>query len=267
LRKKKITEKYLMESTVGIFSRRDDALAVARKLESSLGFAENNLVVLSPGVATSDVEAIPSEDAEQPGMGKALGGVVGGAAGLGAGAMIASLLIPAIGPILMITFGAALGMGGAVAGASAGGALEEVWSHGVPKDEVFFYEQALRQGRTVLVALSDNAEQLDAGRRLMKAFGVISLDAAREEWWIGLRDAERTANTDPMEFKIGKEIFRRGFEAALEPESRGQTFDKTKQYLRTRYPNDVDDVMFRQGFERGREYYEQIERAISTRGK
>ena len=68
-----------METAVGIFASREDALSVARKLESSLGFADKNLVVLSPGAATSDVETIPSEDAEQPGMGKALGGVVGSA--------------------------------------------------------------------------------------------------------------------------------------------------------------------------------------------
>jgi hypothetical protein len=244
-----------METAVGIFASREDALSVARKLESSLGFADKNLVVLSPGAATSDVEAIPSEDAEQPGMGKALGGVVGGAAGLGAGALIASLLMPGVGPILMMTLGTAVGVGGAVAGASAGGALEEIWSHGVPKDEIFFYEQALRQGRTVLVALSDKTAQLEAGRKLMRESGAISLDAAREEWWIGLRDAERTAYS---ELEIREQMFRRGFEAALEPENRGHPFEKTRDYLRTRYPNDVDDVIFRQGFERGRQYYDQI---------
>ena len=247
-----------METTVGIFVSREDALSVADRLESSLGFEETNLVILSPGATKSDVEAIPSEDGEQPGMGRALGGVVGGAAGLGAGAMIANLLMPGVGPILMMTLGAAVGVGGAVAGASAGDALEEVWSHGVPKDEIFFYEQALRQGRTLLVALSENAEQLEAGRKLMKESGAIALDAAREQWWIGLRDAERTAYSEPMEFEIREEVFRRGFEAALEAENRGQSFEKTEQYLRTYYPNDVDDVVFRQGFERGRRYYEEI---------
>jgi hypothetical protein len=247
-----------METTVGIFGSRENALSAVDKLESSLGFEEQNLIILSPGAAKSDIEAIPSEDGEQPGMGKALGGVVGGAAGLGAGAMIANFLMPGVGPILIMTLGAAVGVGGAVAGASAGDALEEVWSHGVPKDEIFFYERALRQGRTLLVALSENAEQLEAGRKLMKESGAMALDAAREKWWIGLRDAERTAYSEPMEFENREELFRRGFEAALEPENRGQSFEKTEQYLRTHYPNDVDDVAFRQGFERGRRYYEDI---------
>jgi hypothetical protein len=249
-----------METIVGIFARREDALSVARRLESSLDFEAKNLIILSGGAARSDVEAIPTEDGEQPGMGKALGGVVGGAAGLGAGAMIASLLLPGVGPILTITFGAALGVGGAAAGASAGGALEDIWSRGVPKDEIFFYENALRQGRTVLVALSENPDQLEAGRNVMKSSGAEAVDAAREKWWIGLKDAERIAYQEPIEFETREEMFRRGFEAALEPEIRGQSFKQIKDYLQKRYPKDVEDVTFRQGFERGRHYYDQVAR-------
>jgi hypothetical protein len=251
----------IVETIVGIFARREDALSAARRLQSSLGFEGKNLIILSPGAAKADVEAIPSEDAEQPGMGKALGGVVGGAAGLGAGALIASLLMPGVGSILAISFGAAVGIGGAAAGAAAGGALEEVWTNGVPKDEVFFYENALRQDRTVLVALSENADQLESGRHVVEASGAEALDAAREKWWIGLRDAERTAYTEPTEFETQEEVFRRGFEAALEPEIRGRSFEKIKDYLQKHYPDDVEDVNFRRGVERGRQYYEKLSRA------
>jgi hypothetical protein len=243
---------------VGIFMMREDAVSAARRLES-LGFEGKNLIIVSPGAAKSDVDTVPSEDAEQPGMGKALGGVVGGAAGLGAGVVIASLLMPGIGPVLAMTFGAAAGgIGGAVVGSAVGGALEEVWTNGVPKDEVFFYEDALRQGRTVLVALSEDAAQLESGREVIKEAGAEALDAAREKWWIGLRDAERIAYSKPADFDIREEIFRRGFEAALEPEMRGRSLEETKGYLQKRYPDDVDDVTFRHGFERGRQYYEKI---------
>jgi hypothetical protein len=247
-----------VKTIVGIFTMREDAVIAARRLES-LGFEGKNLIIVSPDAAKSDVEAVPSEDAEQPGMGKALGGVVGGAAGLGAGAAIASLLMPVVGPVWTMTFGAAAaGVGGAVVGAAAGGALEEVWTTGVPKDEVFFYEDALRQGRTVFVALSEDAAQLEFGREAIKESGAEALDAAREKWWIGLRDAERIAYAKPADFEIREEIFRRGFEAALEPKIRGRSLEETKGYLQKRYPHDVDDVTFRHGFERGRQYYEKI---------
>lgn len=253
-----------METIVGIFRMREDAMSAARALRS-LGFEEKNLIVLYPDHGKTDMEAVPSEDAEQPGMGKAIGGVVGGAAGLSAGAAIAGLL-PGVGPVLAITFGAiAAGIGGAVAGAAAGGALEEVWTKGVPKDEVFFYEDALRQGRTLLVALSEDTQQLESGRKVIEKSGAESLDAAREKWWIGLQDAEEVDYTKPTDSR--GDVYRRGFEAALEPEIRGQSPEQTKRYMQKRYPDDVDDVNFREGFERGRQYYEKIAQRSSEAHK
>ena len=248
-----------MKTIVGIFRIPEDAASAARELQL-LGFEERNLTILYPDNGKSEVEAVPSEDAEQPGMGKALGGVVGGAAGLGAGAAIAGLLLPGVGPVLAITFGAvAAGIGGAAVGAAAGGALEEVWTKGVPKDEVFFYEDALRQGRALLVALSEDDEQLERGRKIIEKSGAESLDAAREKWWIGLRDADEAVYMGPADFSPA--VFRRGFEAALEPDVRGQSLEEIKGYLRDRYPDDIDNATFRHGFERGRQYYEKIARS------
>ena len=245
-----------METIVGIFLMREDALSAARKLRS-LGFEEKNVIVLCPDHGKTDVEAVPSEDAEQPGMGKTIGGVAGGAAGLNIGAAIGSLLIPGAGPVLAITLGAAaVGIGGAVAGAAVGGALEEAWTKGVPKDEVFFYENALRQGRTLLVALSEDDQQLESGRKVIEKSGAESVDAAREKWWIGLQDAEEAVYAKPADSR--GDVFRRGFEAALEPESRGRSLEQIKGHLQKRHPHDVDDASFRQGFERGRRYYEKI---------
>ena len=50
-----------------------------------------------------------------------------------------------------------------------------------------------------------------------------SLDAAREKWWIGLRDTEET-RYDAAEGDPEKHLFRIGFEAALEPGLRGKSF-------------------------------------------
>lgn len=140
-----------MKTVVGIFKTLQEATQAANLLKSA-GFEGDHVILLSPGAPDVDVEAaVPTEDAEQPGMGKTIGSVVGGAVGLGAGVMIASLLLPGIGTVLAVTFGAAAGgLGGAAAGAAAGGALENVLSIGVPKDEIFFYEDALRQVRETL---------------------------------------------------------------------------------------------------------------------
>ena len=98
-----------MKTVVGIFKARQEA-AQAANLLKSVGFEGENVVLLAPRAPDVDVEAaVPTEDAEQPGIGKAIGSVVGGAVGLGAGAMIANLVLPGIGPVLALMFGAAAG--------------------------------------------------------------------------------------------------------------------------------------------------------------
>ena len=74
------------------------------------------------------------------------------------------------------------GVGGAAAGgAAAGGALEDVLSIGVPKDEIFFYEDALRQGRSVIIGLSERDDQIEAGKSALNRAAAETLDSAREK--------------------------------------------------------------------------------------
>jgi hypothetical protein len=245
-----------VKSVVGIFGTWQEA-AKAANLLRTVGFEGRNVILLSPGASERDVQAaVPTEDAEQPGMGKAIGSVVGGAAGLSAGALLANLLLPGIGPVLAVTFGAAVGgLGGAAAGAAAGGALENLLSMGVPKDEIFFYEDALRQGRSVVVGLSESDDQIEAGHDALRKAGAETLDAAREKWWIGLKDAEEAEYAMPEGFKDVEASYRRGFTAALEPGIRGQSFEAAGEYLQKNYPESCREESFRRGFERGRHYY------------
>ncbi len=53
-------------------------------------------------------------------------------------------------------------------------------SDGLPKDELFVYEDALRQGRTVLIALTEDATQAEAARAALLQAGAESLDTARD---------------------------------------------------------------------------------------
>jgi hypothetical protein len=245
-----------VKSVVGIFGTWQEAAKAANQLRT-VGFEGRNVILLSPGASERDVQAaVPAEDAEQPGMGKALGSVVGGATGLGAGALLANLLLPGIGPVLAVTFGAAVGgLGGAAAGAAAGGALENLLSIGVPKDELFFYEDALRQGRSVVIGLAERDDQIEAGGDALHKAGAETLDAAREKWWIGLKDAEEAVYSKPEGFKDVEETYRRGFSAALEPGIRGRSFEEAAEYLREGYPEFYGEESFRRGFERGQRYY------------
>jgi len=56
---------------------------------------------------------------------------------------------------------AALGTGGAIGGAALGDALDEGMTEGLPKDELFIYEDALRQGRSVVIAFVHPGRQVD----------------------------------------------------------------------------------------------------------
>src|SRR5215467_12333442 len=125
---------------------------------------------LVPGASLDQPEQVPTSETEQPGMGTALGGVVGGAVGASSGMMTAtvlSALVPGIGTVTTIGVAALtlLGLvGGAVAGTVAGGALEDTLANGLPKDELYVYKDALRRGRTVLIALVEDTNQATAAR-------------------------------------------------------------------------------------------------------
>jgi hypothetical protein len=81
-----------------------------------------------------------------------------------------------------------LGVGGTVAGAAGWELLENLLNRKLPKDEMFFSEDVLHQGRTVIVLLSENGDFLAQGRQLMAKCSAESLDPARKKCWIGLYD-------------------------------------------------------------------------------
>jgi hypothetical protein len=244
-----------MGTISGIFNSIKEAEKAFSELQTQAGFRAEDLILLTPQSSTKDLDAVPTEEGEQPGMGSAIGGVVGGAIGLAAGTVVANLVLPGIGTILAVGLGAgALGIGGAVAGAVGGGALENQLSSGLPKDEVFYYEDALRQGRTVVIGTSTDDDVIVKGRRVLERYGAESIDAARDRWWIGVRDAEEE-QYDAGDFKKHENRFRRGFEAALHPECRGKTYDTAAPKLRESHPDIFEDQAFRRGFQRGQEYY------------
>lgn len=250
-----------MRAVAGVFKSAEAARAAAARLFDA-GFTREQVTVLSPGSTEQQVHSVPVSETEQPGMGSAIGGLLGAALGGATGfelGVAATALIPGVGPVLAagIAGAAVLGTGGLIAGAELGGAAEERSTPGLPEDEIFFYEDALRQGRSVVILLADGEEEARRGRQVLANLGAESIDAAREAWWIGLRDAEAEHYRALGRNFIGdQEIYRAGFEAALRRECQGKSVEEAADCLKWWHPKAWDSEPFRRGFERGQRYLE-----------
>src|SRR5580658_10419578 len=169
-----------MKAVTGVFSSQSYALRALAQLRA-LGLTEDRLTLLAPGGADTHEGAIPTVSAEQPGMGKAMGALVGAATGLSGGPLLVAALIPGVGPITVIGLlgGAVVAAAGAGVGAAVGGELENAATEGLPEDEIFVYEDALRKGRSVVIVLADDDVEASLFRELLTAEGAESIDAAR----------------------------------------------------------------------------------------
>ena len=254
-----------MHAVTGIFSSKTDAESAISKLQSQ-GIPSDKLTMLTPGDGHARPADVPTDAAEQPGIGKAIGAVVGAATGISGAALIA--VVPGVGPVTAIgLLGAALlTAAGAGVGAVAGETLDNFLSKGVPEDELFVYEDALRKGHSLVVALSEDGDSASAIRESLTSSGAEAVDAAREQWWIGLRSAEeehysQTGHT----FKDEEKFYRLGFEAALHARTRCLEFDQVSaemssqlEDVQRQYPGVDVETAFTHGYERGREHYQQL---------
>jgi hypothetical protein len=183
-----------MRATSGVFKSRADAERAAWK-QRSIGLREDRITLLVPGQAGKQTNCVPVSAAERPGMGWALGAVMGVAFGLAGGFQLGVVIgvVPAIGPVISVAFlGAAIvGVAGMVVGAMIGSAVDNAMTEGLPEDELFVYEDALRKARSVLLAFPDDAATAESIRKLLTEEGAESIDEARKQWWIGLRSAEQ----------------------------------------------------------------------------
>ena len=255
-----------MEPVVGIFTSRDEAGRAADYLKTA-GISDEHVIVLMPGTPEKDLKAVPTTETESLGLGAALGGVVGGAigaaGGMSLGAAAATMFVPGVGPVIAIgLLGAALlGLGGAAGGAAVGDALDEGLLEGLPKDDLFVYEDALRKGRSVVIAFVSEGRQTDVVRKIFEQAGAEDIDAARENWWLGLRDVEEEQyKTAGRDFKQDELHYRTGFEAALHRKTRGKSYDESTSYLTERYPGVYREEAFRRGYERGRNHGKSLQK-------
>jgi hypothetical protein len=258
-----------MTPTVGIFFDRASAERAVGNLRA-VGLPASSIHVLVPGSEPLAAKVSVSE-AEQPGMGRAIGGVIGGAVGVASGAEIgaaaaASALLPVAGPAI------AIGLVGAVllslGGAAVGGALETALADGLPKDELFVYEDALRRGYTIVVVVPADADEHERAVAVLEGSGAESVDAARERWWIGLRDTEAfDYRAEGLDFQRDEAIYREGFEAALSSPAREGAQRETDALLKERYPATYREPAFRRGYMRGRAYHRRLHEDRRPRGR
>lgn len=237
-----------MTTVAGVFRSRERAEHAAVDLRQT-GLQSINLLI--PGAISSQVDAVPTTETEQPGMGMTVGGVLGGALGMAAGmeiGAVATILIPGVGPVLAVGIAAAaiLGVGGVVGGAAAGAALEKDSTTGLPADELFVYKDALKQGRSVIFVEARDDDEAAKAHAVLENAGAESIDAAREEWWTGLRSAEKEHyRALGGDFENAERDYRRGFEAALRHSKGTDGADR------------AESDAYRRGYDRGTAYHQQ----------
>jgi hypothetical protein len=161
----------------------------------------------------------------------------------------------------VIAIGAA---GAALLGAlgfEAGGAIEKSMTNGLPEDELFVYEDALRQGRTVVIADADNDTQAKAARGILENAGAESIDGVRDMWWVGVRSVQKEKyEANGGHFDDDERFFRCGFEAALHLQNRDKSYEHCQERLAEQNPELHERQPFRRGFEEGRAYLEAVRR-------
>ena len=239
------------QHVAGVFVTTEEVLDAVRRLRA-VGVPEARVTVVFPGEPPEALSKVPSVSAEQPGLAQGFGGFLGGVLGA-AGAL--SVFLPIIGSVTVVgTLAALAAAGGVAGGAAAAGRVEKFFSEGIPADEIYVYEDALRKGRSVVFVSTEENDAAAEIRRMLEGSGAESIDAARENFWVGLQDAEN------LHYGIDRDrdetSFRRGFEAAQALRIRGKSFEEALTSLRRDWPAWVDDPAFRRGFERGQLWHQ-----------
>ncbi|HEX3354243.1 MAG: STAS domain-containing protein [Terriglobales bacterium] len=146
-----------METAIGVFASRDIAEDSVKELLER-GVPESSLVFLTR--SESEAKTIGKQ------LGAFAGGFAGGAAGMTAGVAAATLLLPGIGAVFALGFGAAalLGLAGAGAGASTGAAIAHESKAPQPTpdaksvEDAAFFREVLKEGRSLVVVRTESQD-------------------------------------------------------------------------------------------------------------
>ena len=159
-----------METAIGVFGSRDHAERAVKELRER-GVPEDSIVFLTR--SETDAKTIAKE------FGAYVGGFVGGAAGMTTGVVAASLLLPGVGTIFALGFGAAALLG--LAGAGAGSAAASATTHdaeapkpaaGETSQDVAFFREVLTEGRSLIVVRTNSHEMSKASCEVLDRLGL-----------------------------------------------------------------------------------------------
>lgn len=150
-----------MQTVIGIFSSRDRAQhAVEALLKAKV--PEQEIVFLSR--SESETKTVARQ------FGAALGGFMGMATGASAGVVAATMLVPEIGPVFALGFGAAALLGAKVAD-GAENKVSPTPDEKAPED-VAFFRDVLKQGRSLVVVRTKPRETAAVACQILDRFGI-----------------------------------------------------------------------------------------------
>jgi anti-sigma B factor antagonist len=158
-----------VETAIGVFASRDRAEEAVKELRQH-GVPEQSIVFLTR--SENEAKTIAKE------FGATLGGFVGGAAGMSGGVVAATLLLPGIGPVFALGFGAAalLGLAGAGAGASIFASSDADAPKPTPdekcSEDVIFFREVLKEGRSLIVVRIESHETATSACGILDRLGL-----------------------------------------------------------------------------------------------
>ncbi|HEV8660410.1 MAG TPA: hypothetical protein VGS96_17525 [Thermoanaerobaculia bacterium] len=225
-----------MATVTGIFASPAEAENAMHSLRAH-GFEESQINLLARGESSFPVHGTQA--------GAAIGAFVG---------LSAATFLPGLGPVVGMGM-IATGLIGTGLGAAAGAAIDR-HTHGVPNEELYFYEEAVRNGQPVVIVEAHDQTQATQARNLLERGGGRSVQSLRREWWQSLRDDERAyLRHQGRELEPNEPAYRSGFEAALHPATRGRDLTDVVTYVEECYPEPCKTEVFRIGYDRGQEYF------------
>ena len=160
-----------MDTAIGVFSSRDRAEQAVKELRQK-SVPEQSIVFLTR--SESEAKTVAKE------FGATIGGFAGGAVGASAGAIAATLLIPGVGAVFALGFGAAalLGLAGAGAGAAAGTAVVHDADAPLPtpdekcSEDAAFFREVLKEGRSLVVVRADSPDIATSACEILDELGL-----------------------------------------------------------------------------------------------
>lgn len=161
-----------METTIGVFSSRDRAEEAVRELIEQK-VPKESIVFLSR--SETDAKTVGK------GFGATVGGFMGAATGMSAGVVAATLLVvPGIGQVFALGFGAAalLGLAGVGAGSAIGHAAAGENATPVPisdekvSEDAQFFREVLKEGRSLIVVRTESHEIAHKANAILDRLGL-----------------------------------------------------------------------------------------------